>query len=220
MNVEKTIRILVVDDHELVRRGLSALIETHPGWEVCGEAADGRSAVKLAKMLSPHVVVMDISMPLLNGFEAARQMTQKACDTQIIILSVHESEQLTQEVLAVGARGYVLKSDAGRDLLAAVEAVLRGETFYNTRLAARLYARESRKPARRSSTKPSGPLTSREREILQLLAEGKSNKEVGHSLKISVKTAETHRARIMRKLAIDSVADLVRYAIRNGIISV
>jgi DNA-binding NarL/FixJ family response regulator len=219
MNRPNTVRILLVDDHEMVRRGLRALIETQPGWEVCGEAADGRTAVTLAGTLAPHVVVMDLSMPQLNGFEAARRILEKARAVRILILSMHESEQLVREVLSAGVRGYVLKSDAGRDLIAAVEALLRGETFFTSKLAARLYSEGFHPVSRRTPARLPGPLTRREREILQLLAEGKTNRDVGRELKISVKTAETHRARIMRKLEVDSVADLVRYAIRNGFIA-
>lgn len=211
-------RILLVDDHEVVRRGLRMLVESQAGWEVCGEAGDGRTAVKLALELAPEIVVLDLVMPQLNGFEAARQIREKARDSRVLILSRHEAERDVREALAAGVRGYVLKSAAGRDLLAAIAAVLRGEYFFTSPLAARIHAREFS----HSGCKPrgvAGPLTPRERETLQLLAEGKTNKEVGTALGISVKTAETHRARVMRKLAVTSVAELVRYAIRNGIIA-
>jgi DNA-binding NarL/FixJ family response regulator len=219
MSEPEPTRILLVDDHEVVRRGLRALLETHPGWVVCGEAADGRTAVSLARTLAPHVVVMDLTMPELNGLEATRQILDKAGQVQVLILSMHESEQFVREVLGAGARGYVLKSDAGRDLIAAVETLLQGKPFFTSRLAAKIHELEFKARGGRRSFKPAGQLTPREREVLQLLAEGKSNKEVGHLLGISVKTAETHRARVMRKLAVDSVADLVRYAIRNGFIA-
>lgn len=220
MNETAPIRILLVDDHEVVRRGLRALLETHPGWVVCGEAADGRTAVSLARSLAPRVVVMDLTMPELNGLEATRQILDKDRDVQVLILSMHESDQVVREVLAVGARGYVLKTDAGRDLIAAVEALLRGKPFFTSRVAANIHELEFKaRGGGRRIFKPIGQLTAREREVLQLLAEGKTNKEVGHLLGISVKTAETHRARVMRKLSIDSVADLVRYAIRNGFIA-
>jgi len=211
-------RILLVDDHEIMRRGMRALIEMQPSWEICGEAGDGRTAVQLARTLAPQVIVMDLTMPELNGMEAARRILKRAPETQIVILSVYEPEQLVREVLAAGVRGYVLKSAVGEDLISAVNAMLRGETFFTSPVAARIHTREFRRPGWRPSSRPRGPLTPREREILQLLAEGKTNKEVGRILKISVKTAETHRARIMRKLAVDSLAELVRYAIRNGII--
>ena len=210
-------RILLVDDHEIVRRGLRALLETHADWEVCGEAADGRAAVQLAVSLKPHVAVMDLSMPNLNGFDAAHQIIEQLPDLKVLILSMHESEQLVREVLAAGVRGYILKSDAGRDLIAAVEALERGETFFTSQLASRIHATEFKDTKLRRTKRRKGPLTPREREILQLLAEGRTNREVGKNLGISVKTAETHRARVMRKLGVNSVADLVRYAIRNGL---
>lgn len=216
----QTTRILLADDHEVVRHGLRALLESHPGWEVSGEASDGRAAVKLADTIEPDIVVLDLSMPELNGFDAARKILRKRPRTKILILSMHESEQLVREVLSVGVLGYVLKSDAGAELLAAVEALLAGDTFFRSQLAARIYETEFRAIGRiLGRGKSKGSLTPREREIAQLLAEGRTNKEVAGVLDISVKTAETHRARIMRKLEVDSVADLVRYAIRNGLIS-
>ena len=215
----KTIRILLADDHEVVRRGLRALLETHAGWEVCGEAADGRAAVDLAQKLSPDIVVMDIGMPQLNGFEATRQILERTRGIEVLVLSMHDSEQLVREVIGAGARGYVLKSDAGRDLVAAVEALLRREQFFSPRVAASVRAADLKVAGpKRPSLRPAGELTRREREVLQLLAEGRANKAVAGVLGISVKTAETHRARIMRKLGMKSLADLVRYAIRNGFI--
>ena len=215
----KTIRILLADDHEVVRRGLRALLETHPGWEVCGEAADGRAAVELAQKLAPDIVVMDIGMPQLNGFEATRQILERTRGIEVLVLSVHESEQLVREVIGAGARGYVLKSDAGRDLVAAVEALLRREPFFSPSVALSVRAADLKVAgSKRPSLRPPGGLTRREREVLQLLAEGRANKAVGKLLGISVKTAETHRARIMRKLGMKSLAELVRYAIRNGFI--
>jgi DNA-binding NarL/FixJ family response regulator len=217
--MESTKRILLVDDHEMVRRGLRALLETHAGWEICGEAADGRAAVKFAAALAPHIVVMDLIMPKLNGADAARQILDKARHTQVLMLTMYESEQTVREVLEAGVRGYVLKSDAGRDLVAGMEALLRGETFFTSRLAARIHAQEFEISRRRRSARSAGALTPRERETLQLLAEGKTNKQVASALGITVKTAETHRARVMRKLEFKSLAELVCYAIRNGIIA-
>ena len=215
----KTVRILLADDHEVVRRGLRALLEAQSGWEVCGEAADGRTAVERALVLGPDIVVMDIGMPQLNGFDATRQILERVRGIEVLVLSLHDSEQFVREVIGAGARGYVLKSDAGRDLVAAVEALLRRETFFSPRVAASVQAAALRVAgARRPSLRPAGELTRREREVLQLLAEGRANKVVAKLLGISVKTAETHRARIMRKLKMKSVADVVRYAIRNGFI--
>ena len=215
----KTPRILLVDDHELVRRGLRALLEMQPGWVVCGEAADGRTAVDLAQKLAPDIVVMDIGMPQLNGIEAARQILERTHGIEVLMLSVHDSEQAVREVIGAGARGYVLKSDAGRDLVAAVEALLRREPFFSPSVAVSVRAAALKISApTRASLRPAGVLTRREREVLQLLAEGRANKAVAKLLGISVKTAETHRARIMRKLRFKSLAELVRYAIRNGFV--
>ena len=215
----KKIRILLADDHEVVRRGLRALLETHAGWEVCGEAADGRAAVERAQALAPDIVVMDIGMPQLNGFEATRQILERTRGIEVLVLSMHESEQFVREVIGAGARGYVLKSDAGRDLLAAVEALLRRETFFSASVASSVRASALQVcGAKRPSLRPAGGLTRREREVLQLLAEGRANKAEAKVLGISVKTAETHRARIMRKLGLKSLAELVRYAIRNGFV--
>ena len=215
----KTPRILLVDDHELVRRGLRALLEMQPGWVVCGEAADGRTAVDLAQKLAPDMVVMDIGMPQLNGIEAARQILERTRGIEVLMLSVHDSEQAVREVIGAGARGYVLKSDAGRDLVAAVDALLRRESFFSPSVAMSVRAAALKISApTRASLRPAGVLTRREREVLQLLAEGRANKAVAKLLGISVKTAETHRARIMRKLRFKSLAELVRYAIRNGFV--
>jgi DNA-binding NarL/FixJ family response regulator len=217
--VEKQIRILLVDDHELVRRGLRMLLESQPGWEVCGEASDGRTAVEMSRRLLPDIVVMDLSMPELNGFEATRQILAKQPKVEVLALSMHESQQMVNEVLDAGAHGYVLKSDAGSDLVAAVEALCKHNYFFSGRLgnfAKSLEKLAGSRGGRRP--KPPGALTAREREILQLLAEGCTNKLVASRLGISVKTVETHRARIMRKLKMCSVADVVRYAIRNGLI--
>jgi DNA-binding NarL/FixJ family response regulator len=214
-----TLRILIVDDHEVIRRGLRALIESHPGWEVCGEAATGREAVEKAKKLMPDVVVMDIAMPELNGLEATRQILKAAPRTGVLILTVHESEQLVREVLEAGAQGYVLKSAAGRDLVAALEALSKQEAFFNHSVAKTLLEVYRKKGSHDEPSENSPALLSpREREITQLLAEGKSNNEVAEALYISAKTVETHRAHIMEKLGLHSIAELVHYAIRNKIV--
>jgi DNA-binding NarL/FixJ family response regulator len=214
----KAYRILIADDHEVVRRGIRALIESHPGWEVCGEAQDGREALDRARKLLPDLVLLDVGMPNLNGLEAARQILASCTATRILILTMHYSPQLVREILAVGARGFLLKSDAGRDLVAAVEAVQNHRTFFTSQVTqivvdGYLNPDHTEKPAR-------GNLTPREREVLQLLAEGKTSKEVAVALNLSVKTAETHRTNIMRKLDLHSVADLTLYALRNGIAQV
>jgi DNA-binding NarL/FixJ family response regulator len=213
------LRILVADDHPIVRAGLRTLLESRPGWQVCAEAVNGRDAVEKAEKLKPDVAVLDISMPVLNGVEATRQLRKLSPETEVLILTMHDSDQMVQQVLEAGGRGYILKDDADRNLLAAVDALRRHKPFFSSRISgslvsAALHAADPRTPARRSR----GRLTQREREIVQLLAEGKSNKEVAGVLGISVRTAETHRANIMLKLDLHSIVDLVRYAVRNRII--
>jgi DNA-binding NarL/FixJ family response regulator len=211
------VRILVADDHQVVRTGLRALLESKSGWQVCAEAANGREAVEKAGQLKPDVAVFDIGMPLLNGVEATRQIRKLSPQTEILILTMHDSELLIQEVLGAGALGYILKDDADRNLVAAVDALRRHKPYLSSRVSESVS-----NPASADGTafNPSSRsrLTPREREILQLLAEGKSNKEVAGILGISVKTAETHRANIMLKLDFHSVTELVRYAVRNKIV--
>jgi DNA-binding NarL/FixJ family response regulator len=214
----KTVRILVADDHEVVRRGVRALLEGEPGWEVCGEAVTGREAVEKVTELTPDVVILDIGMPELNGLDAARQIRKAAPNSEVLILTMHESEQTVREVLAAGARGYVLKSDAGRDLVTAVTALCQHKPFFASSIAGVVLEGYLKSAEAGAAEQASGPLTAREREIVQLLAEGQSNKDVATTLGISAKTAETHRTNIMRKLDLHSVSELVRYAIRNRII--
>lgn len=213
MKASKT-RVLLVDDHLLVREGLRALIERRPGWEVCGEAATGLDAVAATEKLTPDIVVMDISMPDLNGIEATRRLLKDNPKTDVLILSMHESEEIVREVLACGARGYVLKNGSGEELLLALEGLRQHHLHFTPRVTEIiLHGYLSISPGKAVS-----PLTPREREIVQLIAEGKSNKDVAAMLCISVKTVETHRARINEKLDVHSPSDLVRYAIRNRII--
>jgi DNA-binding NarL/FixJ family response regulator len=209
------LKLLLADDHEIMRKGLRSLLESQRDCEVVGEAADGRQAVALAKELSPDIVILDISMPLLNGLEATRQILKIRPETKVLVLTIHEADPLIREVLDAGARGYILKTDASRDLLTAVESLRRNKTFFTSRVA-QMVLDGFLKPteADRGGTR----LTPRQREIVQLLAEGKSSKEVAVALDLSVKTAETHRANIMRKLDCHSVSAVVRYAIRNKII--
>jgi DNA-binding NarL/FixJ family response regulator len=216
------LRILIADDHELARRGVRAVLETHPDWEVCGEAKDGRESVELAAATKPDVVLLDIGMPNLNGLEAARQILAILPGVAILILTMHDSDNVVKEVLRAGARGFLLKSDAGRDLVAAVEALELQRTFFTTRVSQMvLDGFLHRQTGREHKDDGSGDvLTSREREVIQLLAEGKTSKEVAVALHLSVKTAETHRTNLMRKLGLHSVADLTRYAVRNGIVQV
>lgn len=218
------LRILIADDHEVARRGVRALLESHAGWEVCAEAADGRDAVEQALTNKPDVVLLDIGMPNLNGLEAARQISAALPDVGILILTMHDTDNMVREVLRAGARGFLLKSDAGRDLIAAVEAVGLQRTFFTPRVSQMVlngFLDRERKNDSPAPVEFSGDLlTSREREVIQLLAEGRTSKEVAVTLNLSVKTAETHRTNLMRKLNLHSVADLTRYAVRNGIVQV
>src|ERR1700674_2529373 len=211
-------KILVADDHDIVRRGLKQLLSSRPGWEVCGEAKTGREAVALAEQLKPEIVVMDISMPDLNGLEAARRIHKLFPKTGILILTLHFSDQLVRDIVEAGARAYIMKSDADRDLISAIEALANHRTFFTARAAEMLLDRFSQNSVPDPEAHLRNRLTSREREIVQLLAEGKSSKEVAVALGISVKTAETHRANIMKKLDMHSVSEVVRYAVKNQII--
>jgi DNA-binding NarL/FixJ family response regulator len=213
------VKVLIADDHEIVRRGLRAILQEQQGYEVVGEAADGRDAVQKAKNLKPDVAVVDISMPQLNGLEAARQMLKNDPQCKILILTMHESDAVIRDVLDAGARGYLLKSDANRDLISAVDAIRRNKTFFTARVAQMvLDGYLDKKPKLSDPDGHKSVLTSRQREIVQLLAEGKSSKEVAVALNLSVKTAETHRANIMNRLDCHSVSELVLYAVRNNII--
>ena len=213
----KSARIVIADDHELVRRGLAATLLEVRGWTVVAEAANGRQAVEQVSAHKPDIAILDLTMPELNGLDATRQILAVLPATGVLILTAHESEQLIREVLSAGARGYVLKSDAGRNLVSAVEALLDGRPFFTSKVAALVLEGYLRGPDLADGIPT---LSTREREIVQLLAEGRSNKEVARVLSISVKTAETHRSNIMRKMQFTSLSDLVRYAVRNKIIDV
>jgi DNA-binding NarL/FixJ family response regulator len=216
------LRILVADDHDIIRRGLRELLVTRPGWEVVAEAKTGREAVYLAEQHQPDIVVLDVSMPDQNGLDAARQIHKAFPKIAILILSLHFSDSLVREIVDAGARAYIMKSDADRDLLGAVEALANRRTYFTARAADMLFNDLSQPGG--SSSQPQAitreRLTPREREIVQLLAEGKSSKQAAVTLGISVKTAETHRANIMRKLELHSVSEVVRYAVKNQIIKV
>jgi DNA-binding NarL/FixJ family response regulator len=207
-------RILVADDHDVVRWGLRHLLTAQPGWQVCAEAASGAKAVSLALQFKPRVVVMDIGMPELDGIEATRQICKLLPQTKIVILTMHFSDQLIRDIVEAGARGYVIKSDADRELVIAVQTVANGGSYFTSEAANTLVGPHSMPSA--SALKKR--LTPREREIVQLVAEGKTCKEVGASLGISAKTAETHRSNAMRKLELHSLPELVRYAIKNKIV--
>jgi len=218
-SAQRQIRVLIADDHEFVRLGLRQLLEAGQGFAVCGEASDGRQAVERAQQLKPDVVVLDISMPGLNGRETTRQIVSRVSQTKVLIFTVHESEELAVSLLRAGAYGYLLKSDAGRDLLTAVESVYQCRPFLTSKVG-RMVLEGYLKGGCEAGCLSPGSLTSREREVLQLVAEGKSNKEVAAVQAISVKTAETHRANLMRKLGLHSICELVHYAVRNQIVAV
>jgi DNA-binding NarL/FixJ family response regulator len=214
----KMLRILLADDHDVVRRGIKGLLEERVGWSVCAEAATGREAVDLAVKHRPQVAVLDQSMPELNGLEATRRIRQAVPETEILVFTMHESEELVREVLAAGARGYLLKSDAANQLIPAVESLAKHRPFFAGRISEVVlegFLKAGRPPTVASAMER---LTSREREMVQLLAEGNSNKQIARLLDLSVKTVETHRAAVMRKLNFKSLTDLVRFAIRNQIV--
>ena len=208
------IRILLADDHLVVREGLRSLLEA-AGFKVVGEARDGREALKLARMLEPEVTVMDIGMPALNGVDACRELLREVPEMRIIVLTMHGEDAYVIEALRSGARGYVLKTQAGSDLVRAIGEVTQGRIYLSPSVSSAVV-----QAFLAGSTSPADPLTPREREVLQLVAEGRSTKEVAGILGVSVKTAETHRTRLMTKLDIHHTAGLVHYAIRRGLIRV
>jgi DNA-binding NarL/FixJ family response regulator len=215
----KIFRILVADDHEIVRLGVRSMLEAHESWQICGEAADGREAVEKTGLLKPDLIILDTGMPHLNGLDAARRILHNGSRCSILILTDDDSERVMREALRAGVRGFLFKSDPGCELIAAVEALQQGTTFFTSRVADLVlggYLNDAEKNAEHASRV--GALTSREREIIQLLAEGKTTKEVAWFLDLSVKTAETHRANIMRKLKLHSIAELVLYAVRNNVV--
>ena len=213
------LRILVADDHEIVRRGVCTLLQSHSGWPICGEAINGTQALELTKKLSPDVVVLDVSMPEMSGLDAARLILQRDDKQKILCLTVVDSDELVRQALEMGIRGFVQKSDAARELVSAVEALERNGTYFTSRVAQMVldgYLDQGNSRTHRGQSL----LTNREREIVRLVAEGKSTREISILLGVSAKTAETHRSNIMRKLKLHSVSELILYAIRNGIMSV
>jgi two-component system, NarL family, response regulator NreC len=212
-------RILLADDHQLMRSGVRLMLERQPEFTVVGEASDGREAVSLAKTLKPEVVVMDIGMPNLNGIEAARQMTQENPELAIVIVSMHSDESYVLRALKAGARGYLLKDSAEVDLIKAVHAVGGGKSFFSPAVSKLLLDDYVRKLKRTGNEDPYDLLTPREREILQLIAEGKSNKDIANLLNLSVYTVESHRSNLMEKLNIRGLPELILYAVRRGIIA-
>ena len=213
-------RILVADDHEIVRRGICALLTSHAGWEICGEASDGRDAVEKAKKLRPDLTVLDISMPSLNGLEATRQILSHDPQHRVLVLSVNASQRIVEEVLQAGAKGYIFKSDAGKELVDAVDTLRQGKPYFNARVSDIVLDGYLRGRNSASSYVTPEKLTTREREVVQLIVEGQSTKEVATTLGVSIKTAETHRSNAMRKLRVHSVSELVLFAVRNNIVQI
>src|ERR1041385_5972379 len=214
----RQLRILVADDHEVMRDGVRELIEHEPGWTVCGTATNGREAVESAKKLKPEVVVLDMTMPELDGLEALRQIKRALPDAEIVIFSAHHSEEVIEQLYDAGAKSYIQKSDAGRNLVAAIKSLAEHKPYFTRDISDVLFAKFISLHGGRKQNGQEHTLTHRERDVIRLLAEGASNKEIATSLGISIRTAETHRATLLRKLGLDSLAALVRYAIRNNII--
>ena len=213
------LRILIADDHDVMREGTRAVIEREEGWEVCGLANTGREAVAQARKLKPDVVIMDMTMPELNGLDAAVQIKRLLPKTEILMFTGHETDNLIRDAFEAGVKSFIFKTEAHHFLVEAIESLSRHKPFFTSNVSEILFSNMlNRADGNREVTEPGQRLSPREREIVQLLAEGKSNKEVADALGISVRTAETHRASILRKLSLDSIASLVRYAIRNKII--
>ena len=212
------VRILLADDHDVVRRGLRVLLQEHAGWEICGEAMTGREAVDLAREMQPDVAIIDLMMPDLNGLGVTSQIRKASERTQVLIFTMHHNETLIHGVLEAGARGYLLKTDAEQHVVTAVETLLRGQPYFSAQVSETVlegFLRSGRHAAADSAVVPR--LTPREREIIQLLAEGHRNKKIAQMLGISIKTVETHRTALMRKIGVKSIVELVRYAVRNNL---
>ena len=212
------IRILLADDHTLVRQGLRKLLEERPDWEVIAEAGDGREAVRLAEQLKPDVAILDVAMPLLNGIEATRQITKRVPGTHVLVRSMPADEAYVTQILQAGATGYLLKDSADVDLLKAVGEAAHGRSFFSPAIARVMLDDYVRQLADKGVTDRYESLSAREREIFQLIAEAKTNKEIAALLSVSPSTVETHRAHIMEKLDLHSAAEIVLYAVRRGVI--
>jgi DNA-binding NarL/FixJ family response regulator len=213
------VRVLLADDHEVIRRGLRAMIERRSGWTVCGEASSGTEALERTRALRPDVLMLDVSMPGTSSVEVTRTLRSELPDTEILIVTMHESEEMLRTLIGAGARGYLLKSDPTSQVYAAIEALVQHKPYFTAKVSEALREAFLRSISSAATKAPAALLSGREREIIQLLAEGKSNKEVAATLDISVKTVETHRATIMRKLGVNSIVELVHYAVRNKFIA-
>jgi len=213
------LRILIADDHDVMRQGTQAVIERHPGWQVCGLAVNGREAVARAVELKPDVVILDMTMPQLNGLDAAIQIKRQVPAAEILMFTAHETDDLIRQAFEIGVKSFIVKTEAHQFLVEAIESLARHKPYFTAKVSEILFSNIlNRAEGGRDAAEAGERLSAREREIVQLIAEGKSNKEVAAALGISVRTAETHRASILRKLNLDSVAALVRYAIRNNMI--
>jgi DNA-binding NarL/FixJ family response regulator len=212
------LRILLADDHTIVRQGLRKVLEERPEWEVVAEAADGREAVRLAEQHRPDIAVLDVAMPLLNGIEATRQIKRRVPDTRVLVLSMHADEAYVTQILQAGAAGYLLKDSADVDLLKAVEEAASSRSFFSPAIARTMLDEYRRQVADKGGSNRYDILSEREREIFQLIAEAKTNKEIAALLHVSPSTVETHRAHIMEKLDLHSAAEIVLYAVRRGVI--
>jgi DNA-binding NarL/FixJ family response regulator len=213
-----TIRVLLADDHAIVREGLHMVLAAHRTIEVLGEASDGREALDLVELLRPDVVVMDIAMPNLNGLEATRQIKRRSPDVRVVILTMHENQEYFVQIIKAGATGCVLKRSAGTELVTAIEAAARGESYFSPAIAT-VVMEDYRRLLSQPASAEVNPLTEREREILQLVAEGRTNREIADLLTVSIKTVQAHRSNIMEKLGAHDRTDLVKYAIRMGMIA-
>ena len=212
------VRILLADDHTLVRQGLRRVLEERPEWEVVAEAGDGREAIRQAEALKPDICIIDIAMPLLNGIEATRQIVKRSPSTRVLVLSMYSDEAYVSQMLKAGATGYLLKDSADVDLVRAVSEVSQGKTFFSPAVARLMLDDDTGQPADKGITDRYESLSDREREVFQLIAEGKANKEIAALLSISPNTVETHRARLMEKLDVHSAAEIVLNAVRRGVV--
>ncbi|MEP6669648.1 MAG: response regulator transcription factor [Chthoniobacter sp.] len=214
----KPIRILLVDDHAVVRNGVRFVLEKQQGWEICGEAATGREGVAVAKELNPDVVIQDVTLPELSGIEALKQIKRNSPGTEVIIFTAHEMEDLVHQVFDAGGRSYLLKTDESNHLIEAVRAAAEHKPYFTPRVSEIIFSRLQQSAIGGERPAPGQTLTTREREAVQFIAEGKSNKDLAQLMGVSLRTAESHRAAIMQKLGLNTIGELIRYALRNGII--